>query len=104
MIENLIAQDGAPQLGAAARRDAAFRLRAIPDRAVARVDRSPDSMKSHRTLEFQSSPAGPTGGWRVQIRIGVEHVQYIYGFDTQFDADEWIEREAEEWMKLLDAS
>jgi hypothetical protein len=61
-------------------------------------------MKSDdQALEFRSLPAGPTGGPRVQIRIGVDHVQHIYGFDTQFDADEWIEREASEWMKLLDA-
>ena len=39
----------------------------------------------------------------MEIRIDVNHLQYIYGFDSQFDADEWIEREAEDWMKLLGA-
>ena len=54
-------------------------------------------------IKFRSLPAGPAGGWRVEIRIGTDHLQYIYGFDSQFDADEWIEREADEWMKLLGA-
>ena len=52
-------------------------------------------------IKFRSLPAGPAGGWRVEIRIGTNHLQYIYGFDSQFDADEWIEQEADEWMKLL---
>ena len=59
----------------------------------------PDS----HSIGFRSLPAGPAGGWRVEIRIGIDQVQYIYGFDSQFDADEWIERESEEWMKLLRA-
>jgi hypothetical protein len=36
-------------------------------------------------------------------RPNPDQVQYVYGFDTQFDADEWIEREASEWVKLLHA-
>ncbi len=54
-------------------------------------------------VEYRSLPAGPNGGWRVQIRFGVDHIQYIYGFDTEFEANEWIEREANNWMKSLDA-
>ena len=104
MIANLTAQDGALRPGAAARREGAVRFWSIPILQSVRVDVGPDKIKSpDRTLEFRSSPAGPAGGWRVQIWIGLDHVQYIYGFDTQFDADEWIEREASEWAQLLNA-
>ena len=61
------------------------------------------SMKQRNEVKFRALPAGLAGGWRVEIRIGTDHLQYIYGFDSQLDADEWIEREAEEWMKLLGA-
>jgi hypothetical protein len=54
-------------------------------------------------VAFSVEPAGPKRGWRVQIRLGSEHIQYIYGFDSFFDANEWIEREADEWMKGLAA-
>jgi hypothetical protein len=65
---------------------------------------TPDVMTADdQAIKFRSLAAGPSGGWRVEIRIGADHVRYIYGFDSQFDADEWIEREAEEWMKLLGA-
>jgi hypothetical protein len=47
-------------------------------------------------------PAGARRGWRVQIRFGGERIR-IYGFDSPFDANEWIEREADEWMKGLGA-
>jgi hypothetical protein len=61
-------------------------------------------MKVQRNeVKFRALPAGPAGGWRVEIWIGTDHLQYIYGFDSQFDADEWIERESEEWMNLLRA-
>ena len=60
-----------------------------------------DVMTADQAIKFRSLAAGPCGGWRVEIRIGADHVRYIYGFDSQFDADEWIEREAEEWMRLL---
>ncbi len=52
-------------------------------------------------IKFRSLPAGLAGGWRVEIQIGTDQLQNIYRFDSQFDADEWIQREAEEWMKLL---
>ena len=52
-------------------------------------------------VAFSVLPAGPKRGWRIQIRLGGEHIQYIYGFDSLFDANEWIEREADGWMKDL---
>ena len=54
-------------------------------------------------VKFSVVPAGARRGWRVQIRFGEERIQYIYGFDSPFDANEWIEREADEWMKGLGA-
>jgi hypothetical protein len=54
-------------------------------------------------VTFSVVSAGARRGWRVQIRFGGERIQYIYGFDSPFDANEWIEREAAEWMKGLGA-
>jgi hypothetical protein len=54
-------------------------------------------------VAFSVVPAGHKRGWRVQIRFGGEHIQYIYGFDSLFDAQEWIEREADGWMNGLAA-
>jgi hypothetical protein len=52
-------------------------------------------------FEFSVVPAGASGGWRVQIRFAADHIQYTYGFDARSDATEWLEREADGWIKAL---
>jgi hypothetical protein len=54
-------------------------------------------------VEFSIVSAGPSGGWRVQIRLAADHIQYIYGFDTQLEATEWVECQAGSWLKALQA-
>ena len=60
-------------------------------------------VREEDSVTFLVAPAGARRGWRVQIRFGSERIQYIYGFDSPFDANERIEREADEWMKGLGA-
>ena len=102
MIANLTVHERSAGRGACARRPGSFQSWTIRTLDAVRVDGfAPDAMKpDDHMVQFRSSPAGPSGGWHVEIRIDVNHLQYIYGFDSQFDADEWIERE-NEWMKLL---
>ncbi|MDP2410314.1 MAG: hypothetical protein Q8M26_08510 [Pseudolabrys sp.] len=51
------------------------------------------------TLEIVFLPIG--NGWRVRISDG-NHLQFISGFETQSDAEQWVRTSARAWLAKLE--
>jgi len=52
---------------------------------------------------FEVVPSKAGAGWNVMIQLRSDRVQYVCGFDTELEADDWIRRDASGWLRALDA-
>jgi hypothetical protein len=52
---------------------------------------------------LQAVPAQAGDGWRVFIQWASGRIQYISGFESLQDAENWITNQAQKWLRALDA-
>ena len=50
---------------------------------------------------LEAVPAQASNGWRVFIQWASGRVQYISGFESLEDAENWIASEAHNWLNAL---
>jgi hypothetical protein len=50
---------------------------------------------------LKAVPAQAGDGWRVFIQWASGQIQYISGFESLQDAENWIASEAQNWLKAL---
>jgi hypothetical protein len=53
-------------------------------------------------VKFEIVPTKTGHGWRVLVQKPGQ-IQYICGFETETDADNWIRSESSGWLKALQA-
>ena len=51
---------------------------------------------------LKAVPAQAGDGWRVFIQWASGRIQYISGFESLQDAENWIASEAQNWLNALD--
>jgi len=52
---------------------------------------------------LKAVPAQAGDGWRVFIQLASGRIQYISGFESLQDAENWIATEAQNWLNALNA-
>jgi hypothetical protein len=51
---------------------------------------------------LEAVPAQVGDGWRIFIQWASGRIQYISGFESLQEAENWIRDEAQDWLRALD--
>jgi hypothetical protein len=52
---------------------------------------------------LEAVPAQAGDGWRIFIQWASGRVQYISGFESPEDAENWIATKAQDWLRAVNA-
>jgi hypothetical protein len=51
---------------------------------------------------LRAVPAQAGDGWRILIQWVSGRIQYVNGFESRQDAENWITNDAKNWLRALD--